>query len=93
MGLLTRKFRQTSTELSARDTPIFLFPDNNMSGDLTNLVHVLILRSPWFGIANGQILSVFDSYLPAAPLWWGIIVKHYAYNSEKPEALLFYPYR
>ena len=28
MGLLMGKFRQSFMELSARDTPIFLFPDN-----------------------------------------------------------------
>ena len=29
MELLMGKFRQTFTELSARDTPIFSFPENN----------------------------------------------------------------
>ena len=29
MELLMDKFRQIFTELSARDTPIFLFPDDN----------------------------------------------------------------
>ena len=31
MELLMGKFRQMFTELSARDTPIFSFPDDNMS--------------------------------------------------------------
>ena len=31
LGLLMGKFRPIFTELSARDTPIFLFPDNNLS--------------------------------------------------------------
>ena len=31
LGLLMGRFRQTFTELSARDTPIFSFPDNNLS--------------------------------------------------------------
>ena len=31
LGLLMGKFRQFLTELSARDTPIFSFPDNNFS--------------------------------------------------------------
>ena len=31
LGLLMGKFRQFLTELSARDTPIFSFPDYNLS--------------------------------------------------------------
>ena len=31
LGLLMGKFRKMFTELSARDTPIFLFPDDNFS--------------------------------------------------------------
>ena len=31
LGLLMGKFRQIFTELSARDTPIFSFPDDNVS--------------------------------------------------------------
>ena len=31
LGLLMGKFRQIFTELYARDTPIFLFPDDNLS--------------------------------------------------------------
>ena len=31
LGLLMGKFRQFLTELSARDTPIFSFPDDNLS--------------------------------------------------------------
>ena len=31
LGLLMGKFRQIFTELSARDTPIFSFPDDNFS--------------------------------------------------------------
>ena len=31
MDLLMGKFRQIFTELSARDTPIVLFPDDNLS--------------------------------------------------------------
>ena len=61
------KFRQILTELSAPDTPIFLFPDDNLSKcqriltKLATCIDVAIL----FGIANGQISSMFDSYLPA----------------------------
>ena len=31
LGLLMGKFRQIFTEFSARDTPIFSFPDDNLS--------------------------------------------------------------
>ena len=31
LGLIIGKFRQICTELSARDTPIFSFPDDNLS--------------------------------------------------------------
>ena len=31
LGLLMGKFRQFLTKLSARDTPIFSFPDHNLS--------------------------------------------------------------
>ena len=30
-GIVRDKFRQILTELSARDTPIFSFPDDNLS--------------------------------------------------------------
>ena len=59
------KFCQILTELSARGTPVFLFPDDNLckcQGILTKLgtctcIHV---KEMWFGIVNGQISSVFD---------------------------------
>ena len=59
-------FRQFLTELSARDTPIFPFPDVNLSK------HEWIFTKPgmcidiveiWFGIANGQISSIFDGVI------------------------------
>ena len=49
------KFRQ--------DTPIFSFPDNNLSkcqGILTKLGTCIDMKESWFGIANGQISSMFD---------------------------------
>ena len=56
------KFRQIFTELSARDTPIFSFPDDNLrklQGILTKLAICIDLKEISFGIANGQILSNF----------------------------------
>ena len=54
---------QILTELSARDTPVFSFPDDNLSkhqwifaklGICIDIVKIL------FGIANGQISLTFD---------------------------------
>ena len=62
MGLLMGKFRQIFTDLSARDTPIFSFLDDNLSkceGNLTKLPIYIDIKEIWFGIANGQILSNF----------------------------------
>ena len=62
MGLLMSKFCQILTELSAQDTPIFLFPDNNLrklQGILTKLAVCIDIKEIWFGIANGQISSNF----------------------------------
>ena len=56
------KFRQILKELSERDMPIFLFPDDNLSkcrGMLTKL-GTCVDKEIWFGVANGQILSMFD---------------------------------
>ena len=53
------KFPQILTELSARDTPIFLFPDDNLckcQGILTKLGTCINIKEIWFGIVNGQIL-------------------------------------
>ena len=61
------KFRQIFTELSARDTPIFSFPDDNFSkyqGILTKLAIYIDIKAIWFVIANGQISSNIRSYLP-----------------------------
>ena len=56
------KFRQIFTELSARDKPIFSFPDDNFSkyeGILTKLSIYIYIEEVWFGVANGQISSNF----------------------------------
>ena len=63
LGLLMGKFRQILSELSAPDTPIFSFPDNNLSKHqwiFTKLGTCIDIVEIWFGIANGQIFSVFD---------------------------------
>ena len=60
LGLLKGKFRQSLRELSARDTPKFSFPDDNLykcQGILTKLGTCIDIKV-WFGIANGQISSM-----------------------------------
>ena len=55
LGLLMGKFRQIS--------PIFSFPDDNLrksQGILTKLGTCIDMKEIWFGIANGQISSIFD---------------------------------
>ena len=57
------KFHQILTEFSARDMPIFSFPEDNLSkyeGILTKLGTCIDIKEIWFGIANGQVLSIFD---------------------------------
>ena len=60
------KCRQFLTELSARDTSIFSFPDDNLSkhqGIFTKLGMCIDIVEIWFGIANGQISSIFDGVM------------------------------
>ena len=66
------KFCQILTELPARDMlkfgDIFGFPDDDFSkcqGILTKFGICIDRKEIWFGIAYGQISSMFDSYLPA----------------------------
>ena len=50
------------TELSARDTPIFSFPNDTLSKHqwiFTKLSRCIDIVQIWFGIANGQISSKF----------------------------------
>ena len=57
------KFRQFLTELSARDTSIFLFPDDYSSKCqwiFTKLDMCIDIVKIWFGIVDGQISTVFD---------------------------------
>ena len=62
-GLLVGKFCQILNELSARDMPIFSFPDDKFSKHqwiFTKLGMCIDIVEIWFRIANGQILSTFD---------------------------------
>ena len=57
------KFCQSFTELSAQDTPIFLFLDDNLSKHpwiFTKLGMCIDIVAVWFGITNGQISLMFD---------------------------------
>ena len=63
LGLLMGKFPQILIELTARDTPIFSFPDDNLSKSqeiLTKLGTCIDIKEIWFCIAHGQISSMFD---------------------------------
>ena len=73
-GLLMGKFRQFMTKLSARDTSVFSFLDDNFGkyqwiftklGMSINIMEIL------FGIANRQILSIFDRVI--CPWFVGIL--------------------
>ena len=43
LGLLMGKFHQIFTELSARDTPIFSFPDDNLTRDFNKTCYILYI--------------------------------------------------
>ena len=63
------KFRQFLTKLSAHDMSEFSFPDDNFSKYqwiFTKLGVCIDIVNIWFWIADGQITSVFDSYLPVS---------------------------
>ena len=63
LGMLMGKFCQILTELSARDGHIFVLPENNLSkcqGILTKLGTCIDMKEIWFGIAYGQMSSMFD---------------------------------
>ena len=60
------KFRQFLTELSDRDTPIFSFPDDNLSKlqwSFTKLGMCIDIVEIWFGSANAQISPIFDGVI------------------------------
>ena len=62
MGSLMGKFYKFLTELSSRDTFAFPFLDklSNYQWIFTKLAMCINIVEVCFGIANGQILSVFD---------------------------------
>ena len=54
--MLIGNFRQILTELPARDTPVFSFPDgslNECQWSLTKLGTSIDIKEIWFGIADG----------------------------------------
>ena len=68
LGSLMGKFRRSTTQLSARDTPIFSFPDDNMS-KCQGILTKLILRRSGLGLLIGEFrqclteLSVRDTIM------------------------------
>ena len=70
------KFHQILTELSAPDTLIFLFPDDDLSkyqGILTKLGACIDMKEILFGIANGQISSMFDRVICLRHSYGGVL--------------------
>ena len=56
------KFRKFLTELSARDTPKFWFPDDNLvnnKGFSPNLLYALTLRRSGLGLLMGKFCQIF----------------------------------
>ena len=71
------KFRQCLTELSARNSSVFLFLDDNFNRYckyqwiFTKLCVRIDIVETCFGITDGQIPLIFDSYLTAIhPSQW-----------------------
>ena len=61
------KFRQIFTELSARDTPMFSFPDDNLvnnKGFSSNLLYALTLRRSGLGLLMGKFRQIFTEICP-----------------------------
>ena len=59
-------FLQYLTKLSACDKSSFLFQENNFSKSqwiFTKLDKCIDIVQVWFGIADGQILSIFDRFI------------------------------
>ena len=57
------KFCQILPDLPVQDKPIFFFLDDNLSkcqGILTKLDTCINNKEIWFGIAKGQILSIWQ---------------------------------
>ena len=59
------EFRQFLTELSAQNMPVFSFSDNNLKEYQCIFTKWYVqlcidIVEIWFGIANGQISSIFD---------------------------------
>ena len=67
------KFRLFLVELTACDTCIFSFLDDNFieyQWIFTKLGMCIDMVDICFGIANGRISSIFDSYLPSIHLYF-----------------------
>ena len=67
-GVANGQISSNFEQLSASDTPIFSFPNDNLSKPqwiVTNLSTCMCtdIVEIWFGIANGQISSNFDTVI------------------------------
>ena len=64
------KLSKFLTELSAHDTSIFSFQDNNLAKSqqiFTKLDMCIDIVKIWFGIAFSYISSILNSYLSKTP--------------------------
>ena len=70
--LLMGKFRQFLAASSACNMSVFSFPDDNSKHQwiFTKLGLCIDILETCFGIANGQISSIFDSYLRTTHLYF-----------------------
>ena len=65
------KFRPILTELSARDTPIVSFPDDNLCKCqviLTKLGTCIDIKEIWFGIIDGAVWFLFSVITKNTPI-------------------------
>ena len=91
------RFCQFLIKLSAGHTSIFSFPDDNFSKYqwiFTELGMCIDTEETWYGIADGQISSIFDSYLPATcpyfHFWTITLVNINGFSSNLVHALILW---
>ena len=97
LWLLMGRFCQFFIKLSAGHTSIFSFPDDNFSKYqwiFTELGMCIDIEETWYGIADGQISSIFDSYLPATcpyfHFWTITLVNINGFSSNLVRALILW---
>ena len=75
-------------QLSACNTSLFIFLDNNLSKYqwiFTNFDMCIAITVIWFGITDWQISIIFDNYVPGTQQWQGINVSCFYLSPDCPE--------